>query len=58
MTTSGEGELAVTVSFKRVEPNQIVLYESAYGQMGDHREESLDEGNIREDCDLQSEIHR
>ena len=44
MTASGEGELAVTVTFKREAPNEMLLHESTYGQMGDFREEGLDEG--------------
>lgn len=46
MTASGEGELAVTVTYKRIEPNNLVLHESAYGQMGDFRTEGLDQGQL------------
>ena len=44
MTASGEGELAVTVTFKREAPNEMLLHKSTFGQMGDFREEGLDEG--------------
>ena len=43
VSASGSGELAVTVTLKK-EPDMRILYESAYGQMGDHREENLDRG--------------
>lgn len=37
------GELAALVTLKK-EPDMRILYESAYGQMGDHREENLEGG--------------
>jgi len=43
MSASSTGELAAIVTLKK-EPDMRILYESAYGQMGDHKAEGLEKG--------------